>query len=123
GSSASFSLSRRARSIRPFISAAAASVNVTTSSWSTSHGGLASHTRCAHRAASTAVFPDPAAADTSKLCPVVSTPPPRPVASPPPPCPGVHPTFFAPAALLIRPLLFDHLLEHLLPPHLGQVVI
>src|SRR5205823_12123364 len=66
--------SRKARSIRDFISAAAASVKVTTSSSSTSQCGFASQTRCAQRSASTAVLPDPAAAETSKLRPVVLIP-------------------------------------------------
>src|SRR5947209_8643556 len=60
--------------MRDFISAAAASVNVTTSSSSTSHGSLASQTRCAHRSASTAVLPEPAAADTRRLLPTVVIP-------------------------------------------------
>src|SRR5688572_14700002 len=59
--------------MRERISAAAASVNVTTSSSVTSQrcGGCASHTRYAHRSASTDVLPDPAAADTSRLWPTV----------------------------------------------------
>src|SRR4029079_18688168 len=65
---------RSARSMRDFISAAAASVNVTTSSSSTSQGSGASQTRYAHRSASTAVLPDPAAAETSRLRPVVAMP-------------------------------------------------
>src|SRR5580658_133118 len=62
---------RRTRLMRCFISAAAESVNVTTSSRLISQGGLASQTRWTQRSASTAVFPDPAAALTSRLRPTV----------------------------------------------------
>src|SRR5438270_2181438 len=39
-----------------------------------SHGDWGWQTRCAHRSASTAVLPEPAAAETSRLTPVVSMP-------------------------------------------------
>jgi len=57
--------------MRAFISAAADSVKVTTNSSLTSQVGLASHNRYAQRSANTLVFPDPAAAETSRLLPVV----------------------------------------------------
>src|SRR4051812_11651438 len=53
--------------MRSFISAAAASVNVTTRRSVTEQRSGASQTRYAQRSASTDVFPDPAAADTSTL--------------------------------------------------------
>src|SRR5687768_3384251 len=109
-SSAFSSRWRRACSMRPFISAAAASVKVTTRSWLTLHRGFASHTRCTQRSASTDVFPDPAAADTSRLPPVVV------IARS---CSGVHLR-----ALLddIGPLLHDAL-QHLLTADVLDVVV
>src|SRR4051812_16429399 len=100
--------------MRAFISAAAASVKVTTSSSSTSHGGEASQTRYAQRSASTAVFPDPAAADTSRLRPVVA------MAAH---CSSVH---FVPSGLdgitsrvIARP--FQHLIEHFRSFHRREI--
>src|ERR671913_584717 len=57
--------------MRPFISAAAASVKVTTRSWLTLQRGCASQTRWTQRSARTDVFPEPAAAETRRLVPVV----------------------------------------------------
>ena len=54
-----------ARLTRSLISAAAALVNVTTSILSISTGGLSTHILFTIRSTSTAVFPEPAAADTS----------------------------------------------------------
>src|SRR5688500_18316008 len=62
---------RRACSMRAFISAAAASVKVTTRSWLTLQRGLASQTRWTQRSARTEVLPEPAAAETRRLVPVV----------------------------------------------------
>src|SRR5688572_26951030 len=56
--------------MRERISMAAASVKVTTSSWLTLQRGWASQIRCTQRCARTEVFPDPAAAETSRLLPL-----------------------------------------------------
>src|SRR5437763_12646607 len=85
--------------MRLFISAAAASVKVTTSRPSTPQRSLASQTRWAQRAARTAVLPDPAAAETSRLMPVVTIPA---------RCSGVHCGVVAVPVLLIAvPLDLD----------------